>query len=675
MRWLLYSFRDSVMSALAGIYHLDGAEVNGRILATLGDKLNARNPDGGGEIKLGCIGMTYRAFHTNRESRFEQQPAVSPDGYVLAWDGRLDNRNDLLRLLSNNIQGHKTDAAIVISAYREWGGDCWARLIGDFALSMWDPTLRTLFLVRDPVGTRTLYYHLGRDCILWSSELEPFLGLPGIDLDVNDEYVAGYLTGEPELGLTPYESIRSVPPGNVFTVCKGQCQMKKFWELNPNYEIRYKKDLEYEEHFRDIFREAVRCRLRAEGMVWSQLSGGFDSSSIVCMADKILKQGEAEAAGLETVSYVFDESTLSDERKYISCVEEQRGKIGCHLLEEDYRTLASFPGEPSIRIPSFLHCFAQRHRRLCEAMNESGARILLTGHGGDQLLWSGQDPSPELSDLVIQCKLFDLHHRIKIWNHTLKKSYLELLWSNAVLPVLPLRLQNIFQNGLAAQLPSWFSKKFVAQMDLRGRKLGQKKTREFSLPSMQEQSAGFSSVVRFVSAGYFQECGGIEISYPYLHRPLVEFLQAIPFEQMMRPEEPRSLQRRAMRELLPEKIAMRKGKRSIDEVINRAIGREWSKLKLMFEDARVCTLGYMDAEALLAALHRAKHGCEVHSFALIKTISLELWLRSLEYRKLEAKNFVESRESIIRSASVYGKGDSVSVPSQGTIDIRTKSTT
>jgi len=137
-------------------------------------------------------------------------------------------------------------------------------------------------------------------------------------------------------------------------------------------------------------------------------------------------------------------------------------------------------------------------------------------------------------------------------------------------------------------------------------------------------------MVRGVSLGCRNELTDVDITFPFLHRPLAEFLQAVPVEQLLRPGENRSLMRRAMRGILPDKIAERKTKGNPEEVIVRALMREWSRLRPLFEDARVCAWGYMDQRPLLAALDRAKHGCETLSTPLLSTICLELWLRAFE---------------------------------------------
>lgn len=642
------------MSAIGGILSLSDWPINGKTLTLLGQALSVGGPDGGGDVLMNCIGMSYRAFHTNPESRLEKQPLVSPEGRMLVLDGRLDNREELLSLLRVEIRDDLTDVAIVMAAYNRWGADFLPRIIGDFALSLWDPTTRALLLARDAVGCRTLYYHNNENMIIWSSDLDSLLNLAEITVEVDDEYVAGYLTYDPEPCLTPYKSFHAVSPGNVLIVQRGQLRLQRFWGLEPSHQIRYKTDAEYEEHFRHLFRQGVRCRLRADGPVWSELSGGLDSSSIVSMADQIIASGESPTPRLETVSQVYDECPSSDERRFIRYIEEQRGRMSHNLREEDYRLFAFIGNGYQICALNPSLVSAEYHRGLRELMQADNARVLLSGLGGDQMLSSSQDPSPALADLLVEGNLLQLHRRVLLWSQVLKKPYVELLWERAVLATLPRRLQTICRRGLARKVAPWLDHKFVARMKLRERMLGPKDIFDCRLPSSRDQSIGFLSAVRSIAAGYRREISHVEVSYPYLHRPLVEFLQAIPFEQRVRPGETRSLMRRALRHVLPEKIARRRGKGDPTEVIFRAMAREWPLIRLLFVNARVCSHGYVESKALQRALGRDRQGCGTHSLALIKTITLEYWLRALERRYARVEESTAGAGAYVaRPASVH----------------------
>src|SRR5262245_22163561 len=120
------------MSALGGIFNFGDspAVVDHARLAELGKLLAVRGPDGGAEACRGHVGMTYRAYHTTHESRFEVQPIVGRDGHMLTWDGRLDNRDDLIAELFTGRGGERiiTDAEIVLAAYLQWGRRSFVRL-------------------------------------------------------------------------------------------------------------------------------------------------------------------------------------------------------------------------------------------------------------------------------------------------------------------------------------------------------------------------------------------------------------------------------------------------------------------------------------------------------------------------------------------------------------------
>jgi asparagine synthase (glutamine-hydrolysing) len=614
------------MSALGGIYHWDGAPVDEWALTALGNSLATFGPDGGREIRSGSIGMAYRAFHTNRESRRERQPLASRHGQMLAWDGRLDNREELIGLLRGAANHESGDAEIVMGMYQRWGVDFLPRLVGDFALSLWDPMSRTLLLARDPFGVRTLFYRYDADGLLWASDLRAILDVPGVEVEIDDEYIAGFLTRFPETWQTPYKNIYAVPHGSVVSVYGQRLRVQPFWSPQPNRELSCKSDAEYEERFRELFRESVRCRLRTDRPIMAQLSGGLDSSSIVCVADQLIECGEAQAPALETLSYVYGEARTADETKFIRCVEEQRGRKGFHLKEEEGGCLSLSADEFFVSAPTFNHCFAERQRQQREAMKASNTRILLTGQGGDQLLYSSDNPDVLLADFIAQRKFFQLHQQLQTWSRALKRPYFDLLKLAAVsfLPR-PYR-SNPAQNAL----PAWFDREFIARTSFSEFGCDDADASHIRLPSKRDGQVALRSLIRGLSVAHSQEWSGAMVSHPYLHHPLVEFLLAIPVEQKLRPGEPRSLMRRALGDVLPEQIVRRKGKQGPAEAFCRALAKQWPRLQLLLSKARICERGYVITHQFNAALARARHGVEPQIFKLLMTISLELWLRSLE---------------------------------------------
>jgi len=309
----------------------DGRPIDPGYLEKAGKMLAAYGPDGKGLYIKDSVGILFYAFHTTQESRRERQPHVTASGAVLTWDGRLDTRPELIGEFKNVLTGSSTDAEIVATAYRLWGTDCFAKLLGDWALAIWEPSTRSLLLAKDFVGTRHLYYSLDNKQVTWSTILDPLVLLAEKSVKVEEEYIAGWLSFFPATHLTPYVGILAVPPSCFASLTPTTHSVQKYWDFDPGKTIRYRTDAEYEEHLRLVFGESVRRRLRSDSPILAELSGGMDSSSIVCMADTILTRGKEETPRLDTVSYYNDSEPNWNERPYFTKVEEKRGRLGCHI--------------------------------------------------------------------------------------------------------------------------------------------------------------------------------------------------------------------------------------------------------------------------------------------------------------------------------------------------------
>ncbi len=474
------------MSAFAGILNFGSgaAPVNEYDLARMAAALDARGPEGGLDLVSRNIGMSYRAFHTNRESRFEVQPLITREGHMLTWNGRLDNRDDLIRELKSHLPHESSsaipDLTIVMAAYLKWEKECFQRLVGDFCLALWDDRIRVLYLVRDIAGSRALKYHLDRDRIVWSTETAALLSLQNSSWEIDEEYIAGSMSLSPVRGLTPYKNILSVKPAHVVAVkATGELRSERFWKLDPTKEIRYARDEQYQEHALHEFSEAIRCRLRSDLPVFAELSGGLDSSSIVCVADRLIRNGEGQTPRLETVSHVFDESPTSDERRYIHLVEAQRRSPGHHIRDEDFRLLAPLPNAVSIVTPNPVVLSFGFHSGIRKVMDQAGSRVLLSGLGGDQMFGGVYGAYPEVADLLASCRLRALNQSLRAWSKAMKRSYAGLLWKDAIVRQFPQHLQAI-TSGRAAKLPSMVQRRILQTNETTGTNVREGAAKEFS---------------------------------------------------------------------------------------------------------------------------------------------------------------------------------------------------
>src|SRR6266567_268740 len=340
------------MSVQAGIWNFDETLVEPRSLDRFSQLTAQYAPDGETKYFEKSLAMLFRPFHTTAESRLEVQPYVSRAGHVLTWDGRLDNRDEIAKLVDvGRYTRVPTDIAIAAASFDRWGTGCFAKLTGDWALTVWNPLERKLILARDYIGVKRLFYYVQAKRLMWCSHLEP-LALCGERFTLCDEYIAGYLAFHPDAHLTPYRQVRSVPPASFVRIRNGPTTACTYWTIGARPRTRHQSDSEYEEQFRHLLRQAIRRRLRTDSPVLAELSGGLDSSSLVCVADELIARGEAHVPELETFSYYDSNEPGEDDLFHFSKVEERRGRRGFHVdlkgqgdsLPLDDARFAAIPG-------------------------------------------------------------------------------------------------------------------------------------------------------------------------------------------------------------------------------------------------------------------------------------------------------------------------------------------
>lgn len=615
------------MSILTGFYELRESTESLHELIALRSALTGRGPDGVHFQVLPRVAMGYAALNTTTESDSQTQP-VNSDGILLAWDGRLDNREDLLHALVES-RGTVPDSKLVLNAYLRWGRDFVSQLLGEFAFALWDSQKKFLILGRDAFGIRPLFYHATQDRILWASDVQTLLSVPSVPATVNDEFVSGYLVREPAPSSSPFRQIRALPGAHVLMWDRGNFQESEYWRIDAKREIRYSSDEEYEEQFRTLFREAVRCRLRGNRAVTAELSGGLDSSSIACIADELLRHGACGTPEVQTVSFVHDESSTSDESPYILAVEDKTKKHGWHVLESECRVIT--PGSFGFAYagPAPEHIFERHWLRVHQIMQENNSRVLISGHGGDHVLVGDWRAPFDLADCLMSLRLSDFMLKIKGWGQTWPLG--PLVWRGAIWPCLPRALRRKMFWG---PLPDWLDRSFTAKWNLKDAVLGPLEVESygFSRPSSREVHASFRSLVDAFSSGYaecFYSSLSITRTFPYLHRPLVEYLAAIPMDQNINSRISKSVLRRSMKGLLPEAVRLRVRKTVPIEAFFRALSGEAVQLKVFSGKPLVCEFGYAEPTALKREIMRAKHGLSQDSASLVRLLSVEKWLQAL----------------------------------------------
>jgi len=615
------------MSLQFGKWNFDGTPTTPEYLAKVRRILSPYGPDGETSHSGGGVDLLYYAFHTTKDSRLEVQPHVSASDAILTWDGRLDNRADLIGLLGSDLSTGSTDVSIIAAAYERWGANCFGKLIGDWTLSIWNPRDRFLILAKDPIGTRHLYYSADERQLSWCSVLDPLVLFARRPFALEEEFIAGWLSAFPATHLTPYVGIHSVPPACFVRLAEGKRRTARFWDFDPQNTVRYRTDAEYEEHFRTVFREAVRRRLRSDSPILAELSGGMDSSSIVCMADVILSKGTSETPQLNTLSYYNDAEPNWNERPYFTKVEEKRGCAGCHIdiaeqescwfASDDRHLLTPVSGRGRASLVK---------RQFASFISSKGTRVVLSGVGGDEVMGGVPTPVPEIMDSLSRLRLSALARQLKIWALNKRKPWLHLLLGAAG-GFLPPGLVGVPRHLWPAP---WLRPDFVRRnrAALTGYPF---RVKLFGpLPAFQENMAALDGLRRHLACSPLSVDPMYEKHYPYLDRTLLEFIYAIPREQLVRPGQRRSLMRRALVGIVPEEVLNRKRKAFAVRGPIAAISTDWPRLAEMTEHMLANLLGIVEQQRFFEMLKKASEGQDVPTVALLRTLDIEFWLRSLK---------------------------------------------
>lgn len=614
------------MSAQFGRSNFGGEPVDQTYLQRVKSVISSYGPDDCSSYATDNTSILYCAFHTTKESRREQQPHTLGTGALITWDGRLDNRVELAADLECS-QVDAADVEIVATAFERWGTGCFGKLLGDWALTIYDPRTRSVVLAKDFLGTRQLYYFVESGRVTWSTVLDPLVLFADRSLKICEQYLAGWFAFYPAPDLTPYIGIRSVPPASFVQIESGKHTLTRYWDFDSRRTITYASDGDYEEHFRNVFKEAVRRRLQSDRAICAELSGGMDSSSIVCMAHSIVAAASSTTPSFHTVSYYNDSEPHWNERPYFTKVEEKLGRTGSHIDIGSDESFGFGPNDESLCVTPASVVGSQRasNNQFERTMRSQGSRVLLSGIGGDEVMGGIPTPVPELQDLIMNCQFGQLAHQLKTWALDKRVPWFHLLLEavQGFLPFSELRVPKYKRP--APWLDLGFikrNKRALLGYEKRLRPLG-------GCPSLQANVIAFEQLRRQVSckASVARPCW--ETRYPYLDRELLEFVFYVPRDQLVRPGQRRSLMRRALRSLVPVEVLDRRRKAYVARAPRTAIVAEWSKLEGLTRHTQLGSRKIFDQQRFSQFLWKAKAGEEFPLISLMRSIHAEFWLRNI----------------------------------------------
>jgi asparagine synthase (glutamine-hydrolysing) len=579
----------------------------------------------------------------------EDQPLVASSGVRITLDGRLDNRRELYTTLGIPLAVELSDARLTLAAYEHFGKECFDRLQGEVAAVIWDRRINTLFLFRSLCGTRPLYYAQTRGSITWSSNLADLVLKSGVEPVINDAYAIGYAYYQPDIDESPFRNVVPVPCGTYVAVRDdGEFTTPvSVWHPEKLSTLRLRSDAEYEEAWKDQVRNAISLKLRARRPVFCELSGGLDSTTLVFGADQVLRGTGRSTSELTTVSITFETSTTCDETHFIRIAEATRGRTGVHISESALEATFGLKDSVFTGVPNANRFTPGRYASIARAMKNAGARVLLTGTGGDHLFWSNQNGSPELADLLAQWHLRTLISQGREWSRVARVPLWQMLLKHAIWPI-----------GVMTPLAPWLmpdleDSRWLTQMARKflvrkGRDQGMRLNKNIDLPSRRVREMMVRSLRALLSSGYFQEYDEIYFSHPYANGDLINFVLSLPMNQLVRPGQDRVLMRGATRGLLPEPIRTRRSKGTIDELPCRVLARELPEIGDP-ANLEVCQRGYADPKVLAKEMIGIAAGRTEHSYSFLRLMNVEQWLRSL--RTIEARRHSLKEEAALSLVS------------------------
>lgn len=628
------------MCGIAGIYNLNNEPVSQDTLKRMCEVIKHRGPDDEGQWMEGNIGFGHRRLSIIDLSSAGHQPMCNEDKTIwLTYNGEIYNYIELrpeLEARGHHFKSH-TDTEVIIHAYEEYGEDCLNKFNGMFAFCLWDSRQNKLFCARDEFGIKPFYYYFDFRRFLFASEIKSIIEDKTIEKKPNNRIICDYLVYAylDHTEETFFDGIKQLLPAHYLVIKDGKLSIKRYWDLNPEEKYEPADDVKYAQRFYELFEDSIRLRLRSDVPVGTCLSGGLDSSSIVCVVNNLLRgqtlnvefANKFHIQGLtpRTFSSCFEDKTY-DERQFIQEVINKTNVDANFTFPDGKQLFDIIPkviwhqdepfGSTSI--------FAQWH--VMQLAREKGVPVLLDGQGADELL-AGYHGYYDyyFTDLI---KTFQFKRLIKELNlyskyHSYSK-FSTLL--RLIRPFLPYRLSSYLKSILKIKMSSWLTTDFVKTYqreivpvqkykDCLDDHLYQLFTK-ISLPALlhyeDRNSMAFS----------------VEARVPFLDYRLVEFIFSLPSSQKIRDGITKIVLRNAMKGVLPEKVRMRMDKMGFvtpGDVWFRTVAKD--KILEIFNSDSFRNRGYFNVSKIKKEFDTHCRGEKDMHFTVWRWINLELWFQ------------------------------------------------
>lgn len=628
------------MCGICGIFSFEGP-VERELIARMRDVMEHRGPDDAGLYVNGSIGLGHRRLSIIDLSPAGHQPMSNEDRTIwLTYNGEVYNYLDLRPYLEakGHVFNSQTDAEVIIHAYEEWGEECLQRFNGMWSFALWDERKERLFCARDRLGIKPFYYHWDGRRFRFASEIKALLIDPAVERQVNESVVYDYLahTALDHREETFFLGILRLMPAHYLIVNSEGLKAVRYWDLDPrNVQPDTNGDSDadrrYVARFYELFEDSIRLRLRSDVPVGTCLSGGLDSSSIVCVANQLMfpegnVQNREVEARQKTFSACFNEPEY-DERPFIEEVLARTGAErnltfpSAHEVFDIVNDVMWHQEEPFSATNRFAQWCVMRLAR------ERGVKVLLNGQGGDELLagYIGLYQLYLCWDLLTHFRFGRLAREVVgfLSYHSFPNAGQLRRGALRVLPSLPSGIGR----KLSSEVPPWLAPDFaMAYRDRNEADVETKYSSRFDEYLYRRLVGnGLPALLRYEDK--HSMAFSIEARVPFLDHRLVEYTFSLPFSQKIRDGMTKVVLRNAMKGILPEKVRTRIGKLAFsppESIWLRTTLKD--ELKAIFYSSSFRQRGYFQADqvekefALFCLGQRSAR-------SIWRWVDLELWLR------------------------------------------------
>jgi asparagine synthase (glutamine-hydrolysing) len=561
------------------------------------------------------------------------QPMGNEEGVIwIVYNGEIYNYLEIrkeLELMGHRFHSH-TDTEVILHAYEEWGTDCLKWFNGMWAFAIVDLRRNTVFCSRDRAGVKPFYYLFNGKQFCFASEIKALLKTDGVTPEPNEQIIAdylfsGYLDHTPE---TFFKNIYQLRPGEYLLWEDNQLTIRPYWDIEPK-EVRFTGAGDYAQRFHELLEDSIRLRLRSDVPIGTCLSGGLDSSSIVCIANRLMFNGEMIDSKLvgekqKTFSSCFEDPRY-DERPFIEKVIARTGAEKNYVfpqadaLFKEVSELIWHQDEPF----GSTSIYAQWN--VMKMALSRKVKVLLDGQGGDELMAGYLPCFPvlfgealkrgNLGGFIREVKGFRKHHGMT----------LNQLGPRMFIACVPSRYRSMIREFMAGEM-DWVEKGFKKRY-LRNFPMARKFKDDLNNYLYQIfRTTILPGLLRYEDRNSM--AFSLETRLPLLDYRLIEFVFSLPAEQKIQGGVTKVILRNAMQGVLPEEIRNRMDKMGFvtpEDVWFRTLLR--GPIENILHSRSFAERGYFDVNRIKRAFLMHCEGKKHLSATIWRWVNLELWFR------------------------------------------------